>query len=123
MFLFITSFLFYFSTNYELKIMNQNNARTFYGKSIAQNVFKYMRLSEATTVPASSAADEIDLVILPPDDDQLSEKQIDGNNHNLLANAAGQIDVHKYNNINVEDNQDVFDNNDLQPLKSLNVKV
>ena len=103
--------------------MNQNNARTFYGKSIAQNVFKYMRLSEATTVPASSAVDEIDLVILPPDDDQLSEKQIDGNNHNLLANAAGQIDVHKYNNINVEDNQDVFDNNDLQPLKSLNVKV
>ena len=106
-------FSFYFPTDYKLKIMNQNNVRTFYGKSNAQNMFKYMWLSVATTVLASSAAIEIDVVILPPEDDQLSEKQIYGNNHTLLANAAVQIEVHKYNNINVEDNQDIFDNNDL----------
>ena len=33
-----------------------------------------MQLSEATTTATSSSADERDVVILPPDDGQLSEK-------------------------------------------------
>ena len=68
-----------YSANYKLKIRNKNNVRRFYGKSHAQYIPKYVRLSEATTAVTSSSADEIDVVILPPDDDQLSkEEQIDG---------------------------------------------
>ena len=82
-----------------------NNVRTFYGKSHSQYVSKYVRLSEATTAATSSAADEIDLVILPPKDEQLSEeKQIDQN----------KIEVHEYNNVSDEDDQDAFDNDGLQ---------
>ena len=84
--------------------MSKNNVRTFYGKSHSQYVSKYVRLSGATTAATSSAADEIDLVILPPDDGQLSEeKQIDQNNDILPADVAGQIEVHEYNNISDED--------------------
>ena len=61
-----------YSANYKLKIRNKNNVRIFYGKLHAHYIPKYVRLSEATTV-TSSSADEIDVVILPPDDDQLSK--------------------------------------------------
>ena len=98
--------------------MNKNNVRTFYGKSHSQYVSKYVRLSEATTAATSSAADEIDLVILSPDDEQLSEEeQIDQNNDILPADVAGQIEVHEYNNVSDEDDQDAFDNDELQPPK------
>ena len=77
-----------------------------------------MRLSEATTAATSSAADEIDLVILPPDDGQLSEEeQTDQNNDILPADVAGQIEVHEYNNVSDEDDQDAFHNDELQPPK------
>ena len=77
-----------------------------------------MRLSEATTAATSSAADEIDLVILPPDDGQLSEEeQIDQKNDILPADVAGQIEVHEYNNVSDEDDQDAFDNYELQQPK------
>ena len=70
--------------------MNKNNFKTFYGKSHSQYVSKYVRLSEATTAATSSEADEIHLVILPPDDGQLSEEeQIDQNKDILPANVAG----------------------------------
>ena len=59
-------FFFCFFNN----IMSNNNVRTFYGKSHSPHVSKYVRLSEATTAATSSAADEIDLVILPPDGGQ-----------------------------------------------------
>ena len=73
-----------------------------------------MRLSEATTAATSSAADEIDLVILPPDGGQLSEEeQIDENNDILPADVAGQIEVHGYENISDEDDE----NDELQPSK------
>ena len=55
--------------------MSDNNVRTFYGKSYSPHVSKYMQLSEATTAATPSAADEIDLVILPPDARQLSKNQ------------------------------------------------
>ena len=97
--------------------MNKNNVRTFYGKSHSQYVSKYVRLSEATTAATSSSADEIDLVILPPDDGQLSEEQIDQNNDILPADVAGQTEVHEYNNVSDEDDQDAFDNDELQPPK------
>ena len=98
--------------------MNKNNVRTFYGKSHSQYVSKYVRLSEATTAATSSAADEIDLVILPPNDGQLSEEeQIDQNNDILPADEAGPIEVHEYNNIGDEDDQDAFDNEELQSPK------
>ena len=77
-----------------------------------------MRLSEATTAATSSAADEIDLAILPPDDGQLSEEeQIDQNNDILPGDVAGQIEVYEYNNVSDEDDQDAFDNDELQPPK------
>ena len=77
-----------------------------------------MRLSEATTAATSSAADEIDLVILPPDGGQLSEEeQIDENNDILPADEAGQIEVHEYENVSDEDDENEFDNNELQPSK------
>ena len=42
---------------------------------------------------------ELDLVILPPDDGNLSEEeQIDGNNDTLPADVAGQVEVHEYDN-------------------------
>ena len=95
--------------------MNKNNVRTFYGKSHPQYVSKYVRLSEATTAAMPSAADEIDLVKLPPDDGQLSEEeQIDQNNDILPADVAGQIEVHEYKNVRDEDDQDAFDNDELQ---------
>ena len=82
-----------------------------------------MRLSEATTAATSSVADEIDLVILPPDDGQLSEEeQTDQNNDILPADVAGQIEVHQYNNISDEDDQDAFDNDELQPPKKKSKK-
>ena len=98
--------------------MNKNNVRTFYGKSHSQYLSKYVRLSEAITAATSSAADEIDLVILPPDDGQSSsEEQIEQNNNILPADVAGQIEVHKYNNVSDEDDQDAFGTDELQPLK------
>ena len=98
--------------------MNKNNVRTFYGKSHSPYVSKFVRLSEATTAATSSAGDEIDLVILPPDDGQLlKEEQIGQNNDILPADVAGQIEVHEYNNVSDEDDQDAFDNDELQPPK------
>ena len=35
----------------------------------------------------------------------------------MPANVAGQIEVHEYNNISDEDDEDLFDNDELQPLK------
>ena len=70
--------------------MSNNNVRTFHGKSHSPHVSRYVWLSEATTAATSSAADEIDLVILPPG--QLSEEeQIDENNNILRADVAGQL--------------------------------
>ena len=77
--------------------MSNNNLRTFCRKSHSLHTSKYVRPSEANTAAMSSAADEIDLVILPPDDGQLSEEeQIDENNDVLPADVAGQIEVHEY---------------------------
>ena len=59
-----------FSANYKPKIINENINR-FYGKSHTQYASKYVQLSKATAT--SSSADKIDVVILPPDDGQLSE--------------------------------------------------
>ena len=59
---FINYIFFYaFSVNYKLKIINKN----VHGKSHAQYLFKYVRLSEATTTATSSSVVEIDVVILP----------------------------------------------------------
>ena len=56
-----------------------------------------MRLSEVTTA-ATPSADGIEVVILPPDDGQLSEEeQIHRKNDTLPADAAGQIEVREYN--------------------------
>ena len=77
--------------------MSNNNLRTFYRKSHSPHASKYVRPSEANTAAMSSAADEIDLVILRPDDGQLSEEeQIDENNDVLPAHVAGQMEVHEY---------------------------
>ena len=104
--------------------MNKNNVRTFYGKSHSHYVSKYARLSEATTAATSSAADEKNLVILPSDDGQLSEEeQIDQNNDILPADIAGQIEVHEYNTVSDEDDQDAFDNDELQPPKKKSKSV
>ena len=98
--------------------MSNNNVRTFYGKSHSPHVSKYVRLSEASSAATSSAANEIDLVILPPDGGQLSEeKQIDENNDILPADVAGQIEVHEYENVSEEDDETEFDNDELQPSK------
>ena len=35
----------------------------------------------------------------------------------MPADVAGQIEVHEYNNVSDEDEQDAFDNNELQPPK------
>ena len=76
--------------------MSNNNVRTFYGKSHSPDLSKYVRLSEATTAATSPAADEIDLVILPPDDGHLSEEeQIDENSDILPGDVAGRIEVHE----------------------------
>ena len=102
--------------------MSNNNVRTFYGKSHSPHVSKYVRLSEATT---ASAADEVDLIILPPDGGQLSEEeQIDENNDILPADVARQSEVHEYENVSDEDDENDFDNDELQPSKkNLKVKV
>ena len=98
--------------------MSNNNVRTFYGKSHSPHVSKYVRLSKSTTAATSSAADEIDLVILQPDGGQLSEEeQIDENNDILSADVAGQIEVHEYGNVSDEDDENEFDNDELQPSK------
>ena len=77
-----------------------------------------MRLSEATTAATSSAADEIDLVILPPDDGHLSEEeQIDENSDILPGDVAGRIEVHEYGNVSDEDDKNEFDDDELQPSK------
>ena len=77
--------------------MSNNNLRTFYRKWHSLHTSKYVRPSEANTAAMSSAADEKDVVILPPDDGQLSEEeQIDENNDVLPADVAGQIEVHEY---------------------------
>ena len=55
--------------------MSNNDVRTFYGKSHSPHVSKYVQLSKSTTAATSSAADEIDLVILQPDSGQLSEEE------------------------------------------------
>ena len=103
-----------FSANYKPKIVNKNNVRRFYGKSHAQYVSKYVRLSEATATAILSSANEIDVVILPPDDDQLSKKkQIDGNDDTFPVDVAGQIEVHEYNNMGDEDDEDLFDGEEL----------
>ena len=52
--------------------MNKHNFRRFYGKSHAEYASKYVQFSEATTADTSWSADDIDVVILPPDDNQLS---------------------------------------------------
>ena len=96
--------------------MSNNNVTTFYGNSDSPHVSKYVRLSEATTAATSSAADEIDLVILPLDGGQLSEEeQIDENNDILPADVAGQIEVRDYENVSDEDDENEFDNDELQP--------
>ena len=88
--------------------MSSNNVRTFYGKSHSPHVSKYVRLSEATTAATSSAEDEIDLVILPPNGGQLSEEeQIDENNDFLPADVTGQIEVHEYENVRDEDEKEI----------------
>ena len=98
--------------------MSNNNVTTFYGNSDSPHVSKYVRLSEATTAATSSAADEIDLVILPLDGGQFSEEeQIDEYNDILPADVAGQIEVHEYENVSDEDDENEFDNNELQPSK------
>ena len=98
--------------------MSSNNVRTFYWKSHSPHVSKYVWLSEATTAATSSVADEIDLVILPPDDGQLSEeKQIDESNDILPADVAGHIEMHEYENVSDEDDENEFDNDELQPSK------
>ena len=68
-----------------------------------------MWLSEVTSLATSSSADKIDVVIATPEDDD--------NNDILLADVASQIDVHEYNNINDEENEDVFDKDELKLLK------
>ena len=99
--------------------MSNNYVRTFYVKSHSPRVSKYVQLSEATTAATSSAADEIDLVILPPDGGQLSEEeQIDENNDILPADEAGQIEVHEYENVSDEDDENEFDDDELQPSKN-----
>ena len=98
--------------------MSNNNVRTFYGKSHSPHVSKYVRLSEATTAATSSAEDEIDLVILPPNGGQLSEEeQIDENNDILTADVAAEIEVHEYENVSDEDDENEFDNDEIQPSK------
>ena len=98
--------------------MTNNNVRTFYGRLHSPHVSRYVRLSEATTAATSSAADEIDLVILPPNGGQLSEEeQIDENNDILTADVAAEIEVHEYENVSDEDDENEFDNNELQPSK------
>ena len=88
--------------------------KLYLGKSHFPHVSKYARLSEATTAATSSAADEIDLVILPPDGGQLSEEeQIDENNDILPADVAGQIEVHEYENVSGEDDENEFDTDEL----------
>ena len=90
----------------------------FIGNRIPQHVSKYVRLSEVATAATSSAVDEIDLVILPPDGGQLSEEeQINENNNTLPEDVAGQIEVHEYENVSYEDDENEFDNDELQPLK------
>ena len=74
----------------------------------------YVKLSETTSTATSSAADVIDLVILPPDGGQLSEEeQINENNDILPADVAGQIIVHEYQNVSDEDDENEFDNDEL----------
>ena len=90
----------------------------FIGNRIPQHVSKYLRLSEVATAATSSAVDEIDLVILPPDGGQLSEEeQINETNNILPEDVAGQIEVHEYENVSYEDDENEFDNDELQPLK------
>ena len=90
----------------------------FIGNLIPQHVSKYVRLSEVATAATSSAVDEIDLVILPPDGGQLSEEeQINETNNILPEDVAGQIEVHEYENVSYEDDENEFDNDELQPLK------
>ena len=90
----------------------------FIGNRIPQHVSKYVRLSEVATAATSSAVDEIDLVILPPDGGQLSEEeQINETNNILPEDVAGQIEVHEYENVSYEDDENEFDNDELQPLK------
>ena len=90
----------------------------FIGNRIPQHVSKYVGLSEVATAATSSAVDEIDLVILPPDGGQLSEEeQINETNNILPEDVAGQIEVHEYENVSYEDDENEFDNDELQPLK------
>ena len=98
-------------------IMSNNNVGTFYGKLHSPHVSKYVRLSEVTTADTSSAADEIDIVILPPDGGQSEEEQIDENNDILPADVAGQIEGHEYGNVSDEDDENEVDNDELQPSK------
>ena len=99
-------------------LMSNNNVTTFSGNSHSPHVSKYVWLSEATTAATSSVADEIDLVILPLDGGQLSEEeQTDKNNAILPADVAGQIEVHEYENLSDEDDENEFDNDELQPSK------
>ena len=65
-----------FSANYKPKIINENNINRFCGKSHTQYASKYVQLSKATATATSSSADKIDVVILPPDDGQLSEAHL-----------------------------------------------
>ena len=98
--------------------MSNNIVRTFYGKSHSPHVFKYVQLSEATPAATSSAVDEIDLVTLPPDGGQLlEEEQIDENNDILPADVVVQIEVHEYENVSDEDDENEFDNDELQSSK------
>ena len=99
-------------------LMSNDNVTTFYGNSHPPHVSKYVWLSEATTTATSSAADEIDLVILPLDGKQLSEEElIDENNDILPADVAGQIEVHECENVSGEDDKNEFDNDELEPSK------
>ena len=103
--------------------MSNNNVRTFYGKTHSPHVSKYVRLSEATTAAMSSAVDEKDLVKLPPDGGQLSEEeQIDENNDILPAVVYGQIEVHEYENVSDEGDENEFDSYNCRK-RNLKVKV
>ena len=41
------------------------------------------------------------------------KKQIDGNDDTFPVDVAGQIEVHEYNNMGDEDDEDLFDGEEL----------
>ena len=69
-----------------------SNAKTFYGNKTV--VSRFTRLAEAAEAVSSLSSEDIDVVILPPDEGNDSEEE-SVENENIPAEVAGAVELHE----------------------------